>query len=105
MFFVLQPLYVFNAYFAKFSLLLLYLRIWPAADSRNHKFRLLCKAIGVFTFLAGISTLLAVIFACHPITVGKAFANLSVHGIPLLTLRVTQRCGSQIALVEPALIA
>ncbi|SMR60640.1 unnamed protein product [Zymoseptoria tritici ST99CH_1E4] len=75
MFFVLQPLYVFNAYFAKFSLLLLYLRIWPAADSRNHKFRLLCKAIGVFTFLAGISTLLAVIFACHPITVAMRKPN------------------------------
>ncbi|SMY20669.1 unnamed protein product [Zymoseptoria tritici ST99CH_1A5] len=65
-FFAVQPLYVFEAYLIKLSLVLLYLRIWPA-ESGNYKFRRLCKVIAVFLLLGVLSCIPATIFACHPI--------------------------------------
>ncbi|EGP85792.1 uncharacterized protein MYCGRDRAFT_17296, partial [Zymoseptoria tritici IPO323] len=60
-------LYVLTAFFTKLSLVLLYLRIFPA-DVDNRQFRLICKLVGVVLFLAGFSCVLANIFACHPIS-------------------------------------
>lgn len=73
-FFWMQPLYVLTAFFTKLSLVLLYLRIFPA-DVDNRQFRLICKLVGVVLFLAGFSCVLANIFACHPISYGTSLPS------------------------------
>ncbi|KJX98951.1 CFEM domain-containing protein [Zymoseptoria brevis] len=71
-----QPIYIFAAYFTKLSLLLLYLRIWPEADSTNHNFRLLCKALSWFLSLAAFAALMATVIGCT-ILCGWRYNNTS----------------------------
>ncbi|KJX94469.1 CFEM domain-containing protein [Zymoseptoria brevis] len=74
-FFAGQALYAFTTFYTKVSLLFLYLRIWPAADQDNRRFRLCCKAVAVFLALAGIACILATIFACNPISYSWRYTN------------------------------
>lgn len=54
-------------YLTKVSLVLLYLRIWPGSTQQS-SFRITCWIVLSFLLATWISTTLATIFACDPIS-------------------------------------
>jgi hypothetical protein len=59
---------------------LLYLRVWPQDADRNRTFRFLTKTVGWLLCITALASVLAIIFACNPISNGMPSTAILLQG-------------------------